>query len=298
MSAKVLVDGANAWYRAYCQAEKLGLDAPGAPVVIMSYMIKKPCIKYGKNNVIICWDAGDSGRKLLDDAYKGKRKKTLGVWEDAVYMYKMIDCLGVANASKTGYEADDVIGSLAEQSDDPILILSYDKDFYQLVNDRIKVLRPARTIKGREFPEKIIEKNDVVEEFGCPTDKVILFKSFRGDASDNIPKLPIRFTKNFQRVFYKVLNMSSSLEGFYSKIELFDKKYHDELNSFRKRAALNYELVKIKTDLDVDVEQEKLDAGAFDNLCLELSIKRLKIIDWETIPFDPAPPPPTQGCLF
>ena len=298
MTTKVLVDGANAWYRAYCQAAKIGLDAPGAPVVIMTYMLKKQCVKYGKNNVIVCWDAGDSGRKSLDKEYKGERTKIPGVWEDVVYMYKMIDCLGVVNASKSGYEADDVIGSIAYQSENPILVMSYDKDFYQLVNDRVKVLRPARTIRGKEFPEKIIEHADVIEEFGCIPGKVVLYKSFRGDTSDNIPKLGIRFTKKFQDIFYKVLNVSNSIDDFYSHLSLFDKKHHAELLSFKDRAKLNFKLLKIKTELDVDQEQSKLNADEFENLCAEMKITRLKIADWEAIPLDPAPPPPIQGCLF
>lgn len=298
MDTLVLIDGANMWYRAYCQAAKLGLDAPGGAVSIMSYMVKKPCEKYGMDNVVICWDAGKSGRDQIDTEYKGKRNAVPGVWEDIIYMYKMLACLGVSSAAKTGYEADDVIGSLARQASASVLILSYDKDFYQLVDDRIHVLRPGRTVQGNVIPEKIIKYNDVIEEFGCEPYKVVLFKAFRGDTSDNVPKLPIRFTKKFQKTFYEVLRISDNVDAFYANMNYFDKKYHEEFFSFKERALLNEKLILIQTDLDITVELNRLSSVDFNVLCEELEIKKLKLADWEKIPREAMPPIPIQRGLF
>jgi DNA polymerase-1 len=297
MDTLVLIDGANHWYRAY-SVGTLHMDAPGGPVLIMSYMVRAACKRFGKRNVIVCWDAGHSGRRELDKEYKGKRKSSPAVWEDVVYMYKMLDCLGVATAFKDGYEADDVIGSIAMQSKQPILINSYDKDFYQLVCDEIKVFHPERTVYGKTQPEKIIDFDTVIEEFGCHPAKIVLYKAFRGDTSDNIPKLPIRFTKKFKESFYKVLYISSSVESFYKHIDTFDVKYRDELLRFKDRAILNEKLIAIKTNLDVEIEKSKLNANEFELLCEELEIKRMKIADWEAIPEEPLPPPPVQGSLF
>jgi DNA polymerase-1 len=295
MTTKVFIDGSNMWYRAYTATE---LYRPGGPVSVMTYMLRRVCREYGINNVCICWDAGDGGRKTLDDQYKSQRKAVEGVWEDIVYMKTMVDCLGVPNAHKKGFEADDVAGSLACQSSEKALILSYDKDFYQLVSNRINVLRPERTVRGVKVPRKIIDRDEVIEEFGTTPEKLILYKTFRGDTSDNIPKLNIRFTKKFKEPFFKVLTISNTLDEFYSHIEMFDKKYHLDLLAFKQRAAVNQQLVTIHTNLDIKVEKPKLDSNKFEVLCEELEISRLKIDDWSKIPKEPPPPPPIQHALF
>lgn len=274
------------------------LDRPGGPVLIFTYMLRRVCNEYGKDNVIVCWDGGHSGRKELDSEYKSDRKSVAGVWEDIVYAKTMVNCLGLYHAHNEGFEADDIIGSLASQSEESSRILSYDKDFYQLVNDRINILRPERTVKGQKIPQQIIDRDAVIEEFGCPPEKVLLYKAFRGDASDNIPKISIRFTKNFSEVFYKVLLDSATLEEFYSKLNTFDEKYREELLQFRDRAVLNEKIVKIKTELSVKVERSRLDSVAFEKLCKELEITRLKVSDWESMAPDAPPPAPVQNSLF
>jgi len=292
---KIYIDASNAWYRSYLATM---LTPPGGPILIFTYMLRRICTQYGKNNVIICWDSGDGGRKKLDNSYKAQRQSNPRVWEDIIYMKSMIDCLGLANAFVTGFEADDVIGSLTTQSSDKSMILSYDKDFYQLVDDNISILRPERTIKGQKIPQQIVERDAVVEEFGCPPDKVVLCKSFKGDASDNIPKISIRFTKNFSETFYKVLMTSASVEDFYNKIDIFDKKYHQDLLLFKERAKLNEKIIKIKCDLNVTVNQPKLDAEAFLNLCKEVEITKLRFSDWEAMSEEAPPPAPVQNSLF
>jgi len=297
MTTQLIIDGSNQWYRAYVVGTA-HMSAPGGPVSIMTYMLRRSCREYGINNVIVCWDAGDGGRKTLDPTYKANRKAVTGVWEDIVYMKSMIDALGIPNAHKKGYEADDVAGSLAEQSHDKSRILSYDKDFYQLVSDKISVLRPERTVHGRKIPQKIVTRDEVLEEFGTPPEKIILLKAFRGDTSDNIPKLPVRFTKKFKEPFYKVILLSETLDDFYSHLDLFDKKYHQDLLNFRERAELNAKLVTIHTNLDIYVERPKVDPDRFELLCTEMEITRLKIDDWINIPKEPEPPAPVQRDLF
>jgi len=295
MHTKVLVDGSNMWYASYVATP---LDKPGGPVMIMTWKLRKVCNHYGRDNVIVCWDAGRSGRKELDSEYKSKRNAVEGVWEDLPYMKKMLKSLGVSTAYKSGFEADDIIGSLANKSDNPILIHSMDKDFYQLVTERIRILRPKRTIRGKEIPEKIIGETEVFEEFKCEPRKVILLKAFKGDSSDNIPKINIRFTPKFKEQLYKILERSSDIESFYQNIDSIESKYIDELLGFKERASINEKLVTIITDLEVDIDRPKIEPEDFEKLCNELEITRLKISDWISMPKEPAPPPPIQRGLF
>jgi DNA polymerase-1 len=293
---KILLDVSNAWYRSYIATM---LDKPGGPVMIMTYMLRKLCNEYGKNNVILCWDCGKSGRDQLDENYKSDRKPIAGVWDDLNYMEKMITCLGISSSYLEGFEADDIIGSLAKQSDVPIRIISYDKDFYQLVDEKINVLRPERTIKGNKVPQQIIDRNSVIEEFGCPPEKVVLCKSFKGDASDSIPKISIRFTKNFSEQFYEVILASNNVEEFYKNLASFESKYHQALLEFKERAMLNEQIIKIRTDLNPTFEQESsIDSEIFTNLCNELKITKLKVSDWQNMVSEAPPPAPVQNALF
>lgn len=298
---KVLLDASNAWYRAYLAP--VPLDQPGSAVMIMTYMLRKLCQRYGRDNVVVCWDGGDGGRKKLDPEYKGQRTSRPGVWEDIVYMYQMVDCLGIPHCQTVGYEADDVIGSLAVRLSPPkapneVLIHSYDKDFYQLVSPNVKIFRPERKFGGKTFPEQIIDEAGVVEEFNCNPNKVTIVKAFQGDSSDNIPKISIRFTQNFLKPFYTAIAKSSSVSNFYENLDLIDKKYHEELLSFKERALLNEKLVKINTSLDIKATQSNQDFQVFSTLCEELEITRLKASDWQEMPVTTAELPPIQNSLF
>lgn len=290
---KLLIDGSNMWFRAFYSTM---LDPPGGPVMIMTYMLRRFCDRYGKDNVIVCWDGGHGGRKALDPNYKAQREAKPEIWAALPFMQRMIQAIGVQSARMEGYEADDVAGSLAQQG--PAVILSYDKDFYQLVSDSISVLRPERTVAGKRYEEQMVDRDIVLEDYGCPPEKVVLVKSFRGDASDNIPKAPVRFTKKFKGQFYDAIMASENVEHFYSNLEVFDPKYQLDLLQFKKRALLNEALVKIKTDLDVEIAKPSLNYSDFRELCQEIEITKLKFADWEIMPDEAPPPPPTQGTLF
>jgi len=294
---KLLLDASNAWYRCYLASV---LDPPGGPLYIFTRMMYKLCKKYGKNNVIVCWDNGHGGRKEIDPNYKAHRTSNQNVWEDIVYLYRMVEILGLQHARCEGFEADDIIGSLAVNvySDSDVLINSYDKDFYQLVSNRIKVIRPERKMNGKIFPEQIIDNEGVKEEFNCAPNKVILLKAFRGDSSDNIPKLPIRFTQNFQKCFFEVVDKCSNVADFYKYVDVFDKKYHDDLIVFKERALLNEKLICINCNLTPTVSSNTLDTNGFEHLCRELEITKLKIGEWFDLPQETSDLPPVQGLLF
>jgi len=296
MDTKILIDGSNAWYRAYTATPHL--DQPGAAVSIMTYMLRRTCHQYGKTNVVVCWDAGHGGRKEIDPSYKSDRVAVKGVWEDLPQMKRMTTCLGIPTAKKEGFEADDVVGSLAVQTSDPVLILSYDKDFYQLVDGRIRVFRPARKIGGKQIPDQFIDVNEVQEEFECLPSKVILSKSFKGDNSDNIAKLPVRFTKNFKLEFNRLIEASEDVKDVYKNLIMIDLKYHEVFHAFKQQALKNERVIRILTDISVRVDAPEIDPEAFEELCNELRITRLKISDWQQMPTEAAPPPPVQRGLF
>jgi len=274
---RVLVDGSNLWIRAYTSTN---LTPPGGPVYVVTTMLRKICKEFGRKNTLICWDTGSGGRRELDPDYKKGRHILEGAWTDILHMKAMVDVLGIANAWAYGYEADDIIGSLTQYLTGEIQILSYDRDFYQLVSPTVKVLHPERTMRGKKYPRRLIDDQGVEEEFGCRPDQVVVCRSFKGDAADNIPKLPIRFMPKFKKTFHAALKNSTCVDDIYQKLDLFDKKHHAALTNFRERALLNEKLLKIHTDVQITAEEAKMNRNGFDSLCQELKITRLNFEDW------------------
>lgn len=274
---KALIDGSNLWYRAYASAPN-----PELAILFFTSMLKKIADRFEKENIIVCYDSGDGGRKEMDPDYKSTRTPTPGVWETLSITKEVIKSLGISNAFVNGFEADDTIGSIAFNSDEQIFILSNDKDFYQLVTDRIRILKPGRKSPNGFIEEEIIGVKEVVSDpnFLCAPEKIILFKSFKGDKSDNIQKLPIRFTTAFKNDFYKTLNKSSNVEEFYNHINDFDVKYVDELLKFKAAALLNERLLKIRTDLKVVVNKPEYNISMFEDLCKQYKLHGIKNEFW------------------
>lgn len=287
---QVLIDGSNMWARSYTGA--MHLTPPGGPVTIMSFMLRKLCRKYGRKNIILCWDGGQSGRKEIDPNYKAGRPIIEGMWDHVKQMKCMVSALGFESAWQTGYEADDVIATLAKKHSDKTYIISTDKDFYQLVDDKITVVRPERKYRERIYPEKEIREEEVIEEFGVGPNKVALLKAFKGDTSDNIPKLPIRFAKKFKEAFFNIIERSETVEEIYEKLSWFSKKQQDALIEFKEQAIKNYKLVLMKTHLEPVfytrwlADNESLDINRpgyiwFDELCQQMQINKLRYEDFE-----------------
>ena len=102
------------------------------------------------------------------------------------HLWKLIDALEIVNLSKKGYEADDIIGTLAvdgTKNDLEVFIVSGDKDFMQLINDNVFLYAPGTKNK----PDKIYDKDGVKDRWGVPPEKIIDLFGLMGDSSDNIP---------------------------------------------------------------------------------------------------------------
>lgn len=279
--ALILVDGSNAWYRAYCANP--GLSIPGGPMLIFSSMLRKLCNQFGKDNIVVCWDSGDGGRKALDTEYKAQRVAVSGVWDHLPLMSTLVSALGIKTSLAVGFEADDVIGSLARKHDKDVLVVSYDKDFYQLVDDKIKVFKPARKIHGVSKPDEIVGTSEVIETFGCSPTKIPLLKAFLGDNSDNIPKIPVRLVAAVKDALLSRIEKVSSIEEFYESLDNFDTKHHQAFKDFKERAILSFEILKIKLNINPVINDPTFNQALIEEICQKVDIKSLKIQEWKDL---------------
>ena len=105
------------------------------------------------------------------------------------YLWKILESMGIPTLEQPGFEADDIIGTLATMASKEeldVYIVSGDKDFMQLVNDKIFLYAPS----GRQAEIKIYDRNGVVDKWGVPPEKIIDLLGLMGDSSDNVPGVP------------------------------------------------------------------------------------------------------------
>jgi DNA polymerase I len=180
-----------------------------------------------------------------------------------------------------GYEADDIIGTLVKQAEKE-RVLSYmvtpDKDFMQLVSDKIFMYKPARNLYGSKMSEvEIIDKEGVKKKFGVTPEKVIEVLGLMGDTSDNIPGI-----KGVgEKTAMSLIQEFGSIENIYKNIEKITKpKLKENIIQHRDDAIMSYKLVTIKTDVPLKVNfhnliRKEADSKILNALFEELEFKTL-----------------------
>jgi len=202
-------------------------------------------------------------------AYKANRPEPP---EDLVYQIpKIIDLLeklDIPHLYKEGYEADDVIGTVASKlgaiDDVEVLILSSDKDLRQLVNKKVKIYNPSKT---GEFV--VMDEEYIFNNMGVKPDQVVDYLALRGDASDNIPGVAGIGDKYATDLLQKF----GSIEGIYQNIENLSPKIKEKIEIGRDNAFLSKKLATIEKNVPLDLDIEYLRTKP---LVLDSAIKTLE----------------------
>ncbi len=188
-----LIDGNSLAYRAFFALPESIATADGRPtnaIYGFASMMAKILIDHSPKAVIVAWDKGWSGREKVYAEYKSQRKSRPDLLKEQwPALAPLAEAFGFKNVSVEGYEADDVIATLARQASDanvPVMIVSGDRDVYQLVRDGVRVMTTSRGVTDT----KIYDHDGVVERYGVPPDRVTDFIGLKGDTSDNIPGVP------------------------------------------------------------------------------------------------------------
>ena len=235
-------------------------------------------------------DAGDSFRTAKFPAYKSTRQK-LDAELQADFdracerIDQLLHALGVPLVEVAGYEADDVIGTLATRAAAAgmeAVIVSGDKDFYQLIGPGVVLLNPGRG--GPAAVEELwVDASNASERLGVPPGQVIDFLAMVGDSSDNIPGVKGIGEKGAQ----KLLAEYGSLDAILANAEKVEpKRAREALLANADNARLSRELVSIHLDVPVSVAVQELrprpaDQAALIQLLTELEFFSLvkKLVD-------------------
>ena len=231
------------------------------------------------DHLAVAFDKGGSvERTELFEDYKANRDETPDAIRIAVpFIQDILKAMKIPVVELEGYEADDLIGTLAKQAEKEgfkTFMVTPDKDFGQLVSENIFMYRPARMGNGIEIwgiPE--IQKRFGVER----PEQVIDYLGMMGDASDNIPGLPGVGDKTAQ----KFLAQFGSLEGLLAHTDQLKGKMKEKVEANAELGRLSRKLAEIKIDCDVtfdakDFEMCAPDAEAVQRIFEELEFRRLK----------------------
>lgn len=208
-------------------------------------------------HVLVAFDAGKTTfRTEMYAEYKGGRSKTPGEFKEQMpYIRELLTGLGVKYYELPNYEADDIIGTLAEKANKDefdVVVLSGDRDLTQLASKEIKVDITVKGVSDIESytPEHVAEKYD-----GLTPKQIIDMKGLAGDASDNIPGV----TKIGEKTAIKLLKQYGSVEGIYEHIdEMKQSKMKENLINDKVQAFLSKELATINTQAPVEISIDSL----------------------------------------
>ena len=248
------------------------------------------------DHLAVCFDKGGSAtRTEMFTDYKANRDETPEAIRIAVpYIQQILEAMHIPVVVKEGYEADDIIGTLAKQAekeDYQVFMVTPDKDFAQLVSENVFMYRPARMGNGIEIwgiPE-VQEKFEVERP-----EQVIDYLGMMGDAVDNIPGLPGVGDKTAK----KFIKTYGSMEGLLEHTDELKGKLKEKIEASKDLGVLSKQLATILLDVPVqfdakDYELSQPDTEAVSNLFEELEFRRIAE-NFKKI-FSPAEEEPAQA---
>ncbi len=180
------------------------------------------------------------------------------------YIRRALEAFRIPILQAEGFEADDVIGTLAMQAaktGHPVFVVSNDKDMLQLVTDQVKVLNPAKD-------NLVLDRGKVTETLGVPPERVIDVMALRGDSIDNVPGAPGIGDKGS----VELIQQFGSLEAVLDRAgEVKRKTYRESLENNRDTILLSKELVTIHCEVPLELNLEEMRTQPPDtNACREL----------------------------
>ena len=218
--------------------------------------------------------------------YKGTRKPMPQELKKQIPLLKeMLEKMGIATVSLAGFEADDILGTLAKKGEEKgldVIILSGDRDLLQLATKKTMIRLP-RTAKGQTVIEDYKE-DQVQERYLVSPAQIIELKALMGDPADNIPGIPGVGEKTAIRLLVEY----GSIENAFSHVEeISQKRARESLRENYQMAQLSKELATICTNSPIEFEQEKFQLG---NVFTKESYELCRKLDFRNflLKFDPA----------
>ncbi len=260
MSTLYLIDGSAVVYRTHFAFSRTSLTGPSGQPVGATYgvalFINSLLNREDLDSAVCVFDTKEpTFRHEIFPEYKATRQKMPDELAAQLEGIKgMIEAMGITVIEKPGFEADDLIGTLAVSAAEKgmdVLILSGDKDFGQLVNEKIHLLVPLG--KGEGLQE--MDADGVCQKWGVQPEKIIDFMGLKGDSSDNVPGVP----KVGDKTAAQLIDQFGSLDEVLKRAEEVTKPaLKKNLIEYAEQARLSRKLVTIDTSVPVDLSVDQL----------------------------------------
>jgi DNA polymerase-1 len=256
-----LIDGNSLAYRAFFALPESMATSDGRPtnaIYGFASMMVKALTEHRPAAVIVAWDAGMSGREETYPEYKAGRKPRPDLLKEQwPHLAPLAEAFGFTNVRVEGWEADDVIATLATEAKQrgiPVMVVSGDRDVYQLVGEGIRVMTTSRGVTET----KIYDREAVIERWGVPPAAVPDLIGLKGDSSDNIPGVPGVGEKTAAALLQEYGDLESVLANVDS---ISGKKRKENLTSHADDARVSRDLATMHLDVDVGIDLDEVMAA-------------------------------------
>ena len=256
-----LIDAMSFIFRAYhAMARQRGMSTrqglPTAAIYVFVNMLRKLRDDFSPRYLAAVFDvAAPTFRDQQYKDYKANRSQMpADLAQQIPYIRRALAAYRIPILEVPGYEADDVIGTLATKAaleGRSVYVVSSDKDMLQLVNDRVLVLNPPK--------DNLIADGKKVEELlGVPPERVVDVMALRGDSIDNIPGAPGIGDKGSVELIQRFGSVEAAIEH---AREVERKTYRESLANHRQQILLSKELARIRCDVDIELDVASMHAG-------------------------------------
>lgn len=255
MTKLLLIDGNSLINRGYYATPPLTTKdgTPTNAVFAFINMLVKLISEYQPTHLLVAFDRKEpTFRHLMYKDYKGTRKPMPDDLRTQVDLLKeVLDVMKIARYEQPGIEADDIIGTLSKKFSVETIIITGDKDSFQLVDENTSVYFTRRGISDLDIYNigNFTEKTEILPL------QIIDLKSMMGDSSDNIPGI----AGVGEKTALSLLKEYGSLEGLYENVENLKGKLKERVAESREIAFLSKTLATINTGLNIDLTLKDLE---------------------------------------
>ncbi len=217
----------------------------------------------------VAFDVGKTFRDEIFPEYKGTREKMPDDLRPQLdRIREMVDAFNIPRLEMDGYEADDVLGSVARMAVEKglgVKIITGDRDLLQLVNERTAVY-----LAGDD--QTYITDADVIKKLGVRPNQVVDYKAIVGDTSDNIPGV-----KGVgEKTTISLLEKFGTLDAIYANLDQVENRWKGKFEASKDSAYMSYKLAQIEVNLKIDLNLEHAAVKPFDPTALEAFFKEME----------------------
>lgn len=252
MPTLALIDGNSIAYRAfYALPEDLATKSGQVTNAVLGFtrMLIRLMKDFHPEGVAVAWDVSrKTFRTESYPEYKANREKAPDHFRSQLPLInEVLESLHITQLKEEGYEADDIIASLTREAMDDgwdVLIVTGDRDAFQLVGGPVKVLYTRRGISDTV----LADKEWITGKYGISPSQYVDYAALRGDNSDNLPGVP----GVGEKTAAKLISEYGTIEGVYNAIADQTPKLRENLAAHRDQVFLNKKLMALVDDLDVE----------------------------------------------